>query len=287
MFFVQGFIIWGIVVLVIAILAVVFWKFFLCTRTGYESKASVMAWGIGVMIATVATLLFIPLIMTQADDAIESVMNGLQKEVAENTKNFFKQNAKDELGKAFDQLLEAKGIEITPEIEQLKSSAVENAAKYAGNKSFRETIDTALKLFKINDEQILNVNINEISDIAFKAVEPYGNSIKKSEVEMTPMKVFFHNVLRTSSLSSVSGVENLELPKAATKAITNRLSKFFIIVSSILSVLLCVCIFVIILLLKEPKIEQDDLEERNFLFEFDRKNKVTGKKISEEINQYN
>ena len=127
----------------------------------------------------------------------------------------------------------------------------------------------------------------EIGGIIPKVMEPYGKEAIKNSVKMDFMKLFTNKVRNTTSFAPVTGIEIPEMVSAGTKAITKRLSRFFIVLSSICCAALCVIFFIIILMLKDPKEKDDDLEERRWLFEFDRRNKNTGKKISEEINQYN
>lgn len=283
----QGLIVWGIVVVVAAILLFLFWKFFLCTRTGYESKKSVMAWGIGVMLSVIAAVLFIPLMITQADVAIEDVMRGLQNSIVEDAGKLFEPHAKEELTKVFDNILSNKQMELSPELEELKNNAIENGIKYAKNKPFYNKIETALKTFKFDDQPVLNVDSSEIGAMIPEIIAPYGKTAIKNAVKMKLMKPFTKNIANTTSFAPITGIEMPELVSAGTKAITKRLSKFFIILGSICAAAICVVILIILLLLKDPKEKDDDLEERRWLFEFDRRNKNTGKKISEEINQYN
>ena len=283
----QGLIIWGIVVVVAAILLFLFWKFFLCTRTGYESKKSVMGWGVGVMLAVIAAVMFIPFLITQADTAIEEVMRGLQDSIVEDAQALFEPHAQEELANVVDGFLADKGISLTPELEDLKNSAISNGIKYAKNKPFYNKIETALKTFKVDDVPVLNIDASEIGGIIPKVMEPYGKEAIKNSVKMDFMKLFTNKVRNTTSFAPVTGIEIPEMVSAGTKAITKRLSRFFIVLSSICCAALCVIIFIIILMLKDPKEKDDDLEERRWLFEFDRRNKNTGKKISEEINQYN
>ncbi len=283
----QGLIIWAIVVVVTAVLLFLFWKFFLCTRSGYETKKSVMAWGVGTMLAIIAAVLFIPLMITQVDTAIEDVMRGLQNTIVEDTGKLFEPHTNEELGNVFDKFLADRQITLSPELEEVKNKAIDNGVKYAKNKPFYDKIQTALKTFQVDGEPIMNVDDSELGAVIPNVIAPYGKNAIKNAVKMKTMKLFTNKVMNATSFSPISGIELPELAAASTKAITKRLSKYFIILGSICAAALCVLVLIIILLLKDPKEKDDDLEERRWLFEFDRRNKNSGKKISEEINQYN
>ncbi len=284
------FLIWGILLLVLAALNFVIWKFFLCTRTGYETKGKVMAWGMGTIVLLIATILFMPLMLLQMDSVIESILGEMQEKVAEETREAFKPYEKAELTSILDDWLAGRGIEITDEVKQQEKFAIDTAIKYSGNKSFREAIETALKTFKIDGESVLQVNDREIASAAYNTVERYGDIVRDSKLPIPSMDLFFHPVRQASQVSSVSGVvlnDNGASEENFAKLVSRKLSKYFIIMGSVTSLVISALFFTIILLLKDPKEKADELEERRYLFEFDRRNKTTGKKISEEINQYN
>ena len=283
----QAFLLWGILVIVIAVLCFLVWKF-LCTRTGYENKGTVMAWGMGTIGLLIASVLFMPLMTLQLDSAIENIIDEVQNKVCEQTKAEFKPLQKESLTAIIDGWLSDKGIEETDEIAKQKKIAVDNAIKYSENKTVKESIETALKLFKIEGAPVLIESQTDILNAAHDAVKPVEDAVKKEKLPIPSMEHFFHKVVDLTPVSSITGEPADSMAEASlAKHIRTKLSKFFIITATVASLFISILLFSIILLLKDPKERADELEERKYLFEFDRRNKTTGKTISEEINQYN
>ena len=186
-----------------------------------------------------------------------------------------------------DSLLENRGIPKTPEILDAKEKAVSFASKIKG-KTLSESVDSALKLFKVKrevfddvqqksknvlEDVLPNVKDEEIVRTAENLFEPIAQSARTQTVKNPIFSKIFRPLSESADFSSIVGTNVAGLGAAAigtaVGAFVKKIVSIVIFISALCALLVYVLVFWAMVLLREEK-KDDEKKERARLFEFRR-----------------
>lgn len=291
MILLKGFIIWGIIVLVLAAAALVVTEIARKTEVGKGQKKrknndeeqtsrkqktaqteywKVIGWGSFTIVLIFAAILFVPILVCNIDTTTRDVMTGIQSEVEETSVGIYDSEVPEGLNEGFNELLGALNKERTPDMEASIQVAIENAVIHAKGRTLADGIQQVLNNYNSIGVEQIDASKESILTAADNASRKYKNLAKDEVINNPTLRVFYKSVLGNSPVSKLSGVKNGTVIDSAAKAIKRRLGGFFILIGLLVCVVISALIVAILFCLKIKRIKIEDDDSRYHLFEYNR-----------------
>ena len=337
--FFRGFVILGIIAVVMAVLCFLLWKYYFCRVRGFENRRSTTLIGCILILASTITYLFIPLVLCKATLFTQTknrFVDGIKNDIVAKTRDAFYEDAEDVItgivnscvgDNTFDNLITKfptsldvyfpngvpEGVssindiyikDIPPtvlsnilsedelglicgskdntkigdlsqvlgsELQRAKQNVIQYAVKYSKNRTLKDSLDNAFKLFKIGAYNLGGLTEDITLTECNRVVDDYSRDIRKSYIKNSLMKPWVSPIVKNIPMETFTG---LSVDKATEKAFNkakDAFDKLFLLIAVCLSLGTSIVIFIILYLLREKEEETETKYKRNYMFEYNEK----------------
>ena len=288
---ITGLIVWGIVVVVIGVLAFFGWKF-LSDKARFETRKSEIGWGMLSIVMVFASFLFMPLVCLKitddiGDNMISAISSGLNDElISAGTEAIRKEtNPKKNKGYltyALDELIASSGVK-----DLVNDDAKQNAINAASELIYGANIEDPLQYsLGVAVDNLMNKSgITELKDkfksddvqkIAVKATTGIASNYLKYAIPNPVLQMFLSSVTKklgenTAAINTIKkqgGRISDELLKKAGSKIPAIGIKILFVCSLICAAFVSILLFVIILMTRLPKESEFEEYDRTHIFQY-------------------
>lgn len=282
MAFFRGFIIWGIVSILVGVLCFLIWKFYFCRVRGFENRKNTSKVGCILIFVTTISYLFMPLVLCKATLFTQTknrFVDGIKNDIVAKTRDAFYEDAEEVITDVINLLVESnpqlQEISNTPELkselERAKQITVQYAIKYSKNRTLKDSFNNALKLLKVGDYSFGNSAEDLILQECTKIVEKYSRNIRNKYIKNSLMKPWVSPIVKNVSMEDFTGIITSEETIRAFNKAKDAFDKLFLFFAICLSIVTAAIIFFIIYLLREKEEIISNNYKRRYMFEYNEK----------------
>lgn len=270
MAFYKGFIIWGATAIILGILCFFLWKCYFCRVRGFENRKHTALAGCVLFYASTMTFLFLPLVLCKSSLFTltkDRFVDGIKNDIVARTRDAFYEDARDVLTKAVESAVGQAG-ERNDELERVKENVVKFALKYSKNRSIKDSLENAFKLFKNKESSPPEFSSDAALEECCRIVEEHASKIRSEYIQNSLMKLWIAPIVENVSMESLTGVKTDESRTVAFDKAKEASNSLFLHFAIILSLACGTIIFIIIYLLREKEEIVEAEDKRKHLFEY-------------------
>lgn len=289
-----GLIIWGVIVLLVALLAFLGWKK-ISNIARFEARKNEIGWGMLSIVMVFVSFLFLPLVCLKITDDIGDNMAGAVSSVfddeiiAAGKEQIRKEtNPKKDtsyLSHALDDLLKKTS---TKELvtDDLKQSVIDTASSMIYGANITDPLQYSLEIAAkdlMENSGIADLADKYISDdiqnIALSYTKRIASNVVETKIPNPILNIFFSkkakdlgmNAAGLAAQNTIKKIGNT-ISQGIMKSVTHKVSelsiKFFFIISIIAALLVSIFLLIIIFMLRLPKEEEFEEYDRDHIFQY-------------------
>lgn len=287
----KGLTIWSVSFIVLLVIGFALWKI-ISTQTAFKKNKKAIGFALWCLIISIEGFLFMPILLSNSGELTHSVIDSVQNQIAENSYEKYVKNAKDKMTDAVNYMVKNYSAKIpSPETEltdeeydlykknyeEMKDLVIKKGINYEVQKMtdeiipFTQSLENALNSMTIDGKSIFtDIPKSEFNRLSDEIFTPYNDEAKKEFFKIPVLSKMFANVVDGTPFEKISGVKDFveDLFEKTKNGIKTLIPKFFLLLSSIASLLVSVAISIIIYNLKVENHEEEKEIIGDHIFEY-------------------
>lgn len=270
MSFYKGFIIWGVTAIILGIVCFFLWKCYFCRVKGFENRKHTVWAGCVLFYTSTMTFLFLPLVLCKSSLFTltkDRFVDGIKNDIVARTRDAFYEDAEVLLTNAVNSAVGPASGQ-NEELERVKENVVQFALKYSKNRTIKDSLENAFKLFNIGDNSSFAFSSAPALEECCRIIEEHASEIRADYIQNSLMKFWVAPIVENVSMESLTGVVADEAMTVAFEKAKRAFDRLFLRFAILLSAANGTIIFIIIYLLREKEEKMEAEDTRKHLFEY-------------------